>query len=306
MSVCFGQVKSSRCLPLLLALMILHPGCGIRKETVKTSPAFLQAKTLQRQQLLDLFETSCRQWDSILIRQLSMTFLAENRSQGKREKLPATDGLLIITRQGDLRLQVQVPILKSAALEIVARKEAFKIWYPSKKTLYLGRMDDEALSVPDLEDPDGQAPRYNLSRLRPWHITQTFFHSRQPGTAVVTHEEDTATERFYVYEEISGAASTEPRLCQQLWLERSSLRIHRKRLFSEDGAVVSDISYHGYPKAGETAFPSEIRLRRPMEGYEVLFKLKKFELDAPVKDHMFEIRVPEDARIQELGNSPAR
>jgi len=305
-STCLRQVGSGKCLLPLLAMLILHPGCGIRKETVKASPAFLQAQTLPRPQLLEWFETATRQWDAITVRQLSMTFSAESRARGQREKLPSTDGLLVITRRGDLRLQVQMPIVKSSALDIVARGETFKIWYPRKNTLYQGRMDDESLALPDFEDTGAQAPRYNLSRRRPWHITQTFFHTRQPETAVLIHQEDTSTERYYVFEEIAGAASPEPRLLQQLWLERSTLRIWRKRLYAEDGAVVSDISYRGFPKTGEAAFPAEILLRRPLEGYEVLFRLKKFELDAPVKDHMFEIRVPENAEIKELGTTPAR
>ena len=47
-------------------------------------------------------------------------------------------------------------------------------------------------------------------------------------------------------------------------------------------------------------FPAEITLRRPVEGYQVQFKIKRMELDAAVQDAMFELKVPEDAKIEDI------
>ena len=296
------QIRTARLAAITALLLGAATSCGIKKEMIEVSPAYGQAKTLTRPEILDLYHRLCQEHQSLIVKSASLTFSAESMRSAQREKLPSADGILIVTRSGNLRLQIQLPMIKTTALDVVAKQDQFEIWYPRKQTLYRGKMGDERLELPPLEAEEGaKAPRYNLSRLRPWHITQTFFLDSPPGNpTILITQEDTAAERYYVLHILSPGADGNPFITQKLWFERAGLTIRKKVLFAEDGAPVSEITYHGYTDFAGGRFPADITLRRPIEGYQVQFKIKRMELDVPLQDRMFELTVPEGAKIEEI------
>lgn len=304
MSLSFQRFQN-RSIPLAAVIALLLGAalsCGVKKERIVVSPAYGQAKTLTRPEILDLYHRLCQEHQSLIVKSASLTFSAESVQSAQREKLPSADGILIVTRSGNLRLQIQLPMIKTTALDVVAKQDQFEIWYPRKQTLYRGKMGDERIELPPMEAEEGaKAPRYNLSRLRPWHITQTFFLEAPGGdpTVLIT-QEDTAAERYYVLHILSPGADGTPFIVQKLWLERAGLTVRKKVLFTEDGAPVSEITYQGYTDFPGGRFPADITLRRPIEGYQVQFKIKRMELDAPLQDRMFELTVPEGAKIEEI------
>jgi hypothetical protein len=294
------QLARSAVAGLVSIALLAGNGCGVRKETVRVSPAFQQAQTLSRDEVLARFDGLCNQPSNLLIRKVELTFSAESAAQRKREKLPSADAVLIVNRQGDLRMQIHLPMIKTTALDVVARGAEFEIWYPSRKTLYRGVMGEETVIPAEAPGDEGRAPRYNLAHLRPWHITQTFFHGRlgQDSRFALT-QEDTAVERYYVIHELDMAGDF-PRVLQKVWLERSSLAIRKKILYGPDGAPVSEVTYGTARNFSSTTFPAEIRLNRPREGYRVEFSIARLEADAALTEQMFALSVPADAAIERI------
>lgn len=285
---------------LALAAALAAGACGVRKETVRVSPAFQQAQTLSREELLARFDRLCGTPDTLLIRKTELTFSAESATRQKREKLPSADAVMIVNRQGDLRLQIHLPMIKTTALDVVARGAQFEIWYPRRNTLYRGVMGDDLAALPEEPAAGERSPRYNLSQLRPWHITQTFFHQRlKPDSRLAVTQEDTAVERYYVIHELDVAGDA-PLVLQKIWLERSSLSIRKKVLYGPDGAPVSEVSYGPHRPFTSGEFPAEIRLYRPREGYRVDFSVKRLEVDAPLNDQMFALSVPDGAMVEQI------
>jgi hypothetical protein len=304
LSLNFHRFLSSNLRGAILAAAIagLAVSCGIKKENIPVVPAYAQAQSLNREELLARYRSMCQEPRALIVKSASLTFSAESTRSAQREKLPSADGILIVTRSGNLRLQILLPMIKTNALDVVARGDRFEIWYPRKKTLYRGKMGEEGIELPAVEEDAGdKAPRYNLSRLRPWHITQTFFHEIPAGnpTFLIT-QEDSPTERYYVLHILTAGPDGSAYIAQKLWIERAHLTVRKKVLFAEDGAPVSEITYRNYTAFGSGQFPADITLRRPMEGYEVQFKIRRMELDPAIQDRMFELTVPEDAKIEEI------
>ncbi len=294
------QLLNTASVGIALAAVFAAGACGVRKETVRVSPAFQQAQTLSREELLARFDGLCGQPDTLLIRKVELTFSAESTARQKREKFPSADAVMIVSRQGDLRMQIHLPMIKTTALDVVARGAQFEIWYPRRNTLYRGVMGDEHAAMPAEPAADGRSPRYNLSNLRPWHITQTFFHQRlSPDSRLAVTQEDTAVERYYVIHELDVAGDA-PLVLQKLWVERSSLGIRKKVLYGPDGAPVSEVSYGPNRPFTSGEFPAEIRLYRPREGYRVDFSVKRLEVGAPLNDQMFALNVPADAVVEHI------
>lgn len=283
-----------------IGLILLGSACGVRKAVIPTSVNFQQARTLSRSELADYFQRLTTEHQSLIVKSTSLTFMAESLQNSKREKFPSTSGILVITRSGDLRLQIMAPVIKTTLVDIAARGGNFELWYPRNKTLYRGEMNEDLSAVTLAADEADKSPRYNLAKLRPWHITQTFFHARLASdSTLLINQEDTAIERYYVLQEIGRSPSGELILLQKLWLERSSLSIRRKVLYDSDGAPVSEIDYRTITPLPNGAFPFDISLKRPQEGYQVQFQIKKMELDPPIRPEMFELSVPEGATVKD-------
>jgi hypothetical protein len=291
-------------------LMLLSLSCGVKKEKISVGQRYEDAKTLERTEILEVFDQILSRHRSVLIKKASMTFSGESMARKKREKMPTVSGVLALKRDGDLRLQVFAPLIKTTMADVAAREGLFEIWFPKKKTLYKGKIGDDLLKVPlsetDNEDGEDAEPRQNLAKLRPWHITTTFFHSRlgQDSDFVII-EEDSPQERYYVLLEVGTADAGYPVLLQKLWLERSTLNIRKKFIFNEEGATVSQVIYW-YPPDSTGSFPQEIYLYRPLEGYRIQFQLDRIETDAELNDEMFRMIVPESARIVELSQEDLR
>ncbi len=183
-------------------------------------------------------------------------------------------------------------MIKTTALDVVARGAQFEIWYLAATRCTAASWATNTPRCPRSSAADGRSPRYNLSNLRPWHITQTFFHQRlSPDSRLAVTQEDTAVERYYVIHELDVAGDA-PLVLQKLWVERSSLGIRKKVLYGPDGAPVSEVSYGPNRPFTSGEFPAEIRLYRPREGYRVDFSVKRLEVGAPLNDQMFRAECP--------------
>jgi|GEM_PF-1100639 len=296
----------------MVLLVVLALSCGVKKEKISVGQRYEDARELSRNDVLNRFEELFSRHQSVLIKKASMTFSGESMARKKREKLPTVSGVLALRRNGDLRLQVFAPLIKTTMADVAAREGLFEIWFPKKKTLYKGKIGDDLLKVPlnetDEETEDDAEPRQNLAKLRPWHITTTFFHSRlgTDQSDFVVIEEDSPQERYYVLHEIGRAEGGHPVLLQKLWLERSTLNIRKKFIYNEEGTTISQVIYWYPPASSAQTFPHEIYLYRPIEGYRIQFRLDRVDTDAELNEEMFRMIVPESAKVVELSQENTR
>lgn len=298
-----GSIHSRLAAAVSLSTLVLFSvsACGVKQKTISVSSRVSLAKTLSRPEIFELFGRYCQQPDAFLIRNAAFTFSAESLQRKQREEIPTAPGLLIVTRDGRLRLRIEMPVIKTTYLDLVALQSQFKLWYPQRKTLYQGSLDTSREALEAIQTGEsGQAPRYNLSKLRPWHITQIFFHQRfSPDSPVFLLQEDTLDERYYVLQESGISSGGEAIIRQKIWISRSALSIRRKTLYDETGAAVSDIEYTAYD-AADPRVPKDILLRRPQEGYEVRIQVKTGEAGPTIRDAMFELTIPADASVKQI------
>lgn len=271
----------------------------IRKETLQVSVAWKGAKTLSTSELEERFARIFAQREILAVKG-AFTFSAESVAQMKREKLPALPGVLILAPGGNLRLQLEAPVIRTNALDLVAKDGEFRLWYPDRKTLYVGMVDQDLSDVTLASSDNAKAPRYNLSRLRPWHLTQAFYHSRlDPSSTLAFVQEDTSMERCYVLHEVGKGPSGHAEILQKIWLERSTLSVRRKTIYSS-GAPMCTVDYSRFSTAEEGGFPRLVTISRPMEGFQVQVEIKSQRPMAQARPEAFELEVPEGAKIERI------
>ncbi|MBP7865152.1 MAG: hypothetical protein KA419_04315 [Acidobacteria bacterium] len=287
-------------LPLLL-LAAAPCACMVRMEAIQRGKAYLEAKALDYNQIAAWFDTLTRQHDTFIVKNATLTFSAESDKLLRKERFPSASGVILLDRNGDLRLQIYAPVIKTTLVDIVSKDGRFSMWYPRNKTLYKGSVDQDLTNVSVAVSDASKAPRYNLSKLRPMHLTQTFFHSRlSPQSSLAVIQDAIPEERYYIVFEMMPARSPgEPsRILQAIYMERSSLRIRRKILYDENGQAVCDIRYGNTEIGG---YPDHISMRRPVEGYEVQLQIRKVQVDTPLTAEMLDLTVPEDAVVKAIG-----
>lgn len=264
-----------------------------------------KARNMTHEEIIAWFDNLTKQHDTALIRKMSVSFSAESRVQKKREILPTVSSYLILNRKGDLRMQIMDTIVGTTRADIMSRGDIFALWYPQDKTVYKGSIEKDLDSVTLSKADDAKSPIYNLKKLRPWHITQTFFHYRQGGdkSKLIIIQEDTLQERYYVIHEVGRNGLNEEKIWQTIWLERASIKIRRKVMYDDSGAPLSDITYNYDSIAGlPDDYPSVITMKRPQEGYQSIFTIKKIQFDIELKASMFDLATPKEAKEKSISS----
>jgi hypothetical protein len=280
-------------------LVLMVAACGVKKENLKTPEAIKNARALDRSAVLSRFDQLCRQGSTLIVRKPTFTFSSESLTQGLREIFPTASGLLILSRKGDLRLQVRDPILHSTYADLAATGDRFKFYYKNHHKVYTGTIKSGAV-LAILGDDADKGTRQNLAKMRPWHINQAFFLDRMAADSqLAVTEENSPLERFYVVHEILTKDGI-TRILQSVWIERIGFDIRRKILYDENGAPLADVQYNAWEGEGDKRYPADLLLRRPQEAYQVHFKLDKVSVGDPVTPDMMELIAPPGVPVEDI------
>ena len=77
----------------------------------------------------------------------------------------------------------------------------------------------------------------------------------------------------------------------------------RLQLYGDGGTLVEDVRYSDYKDFGGVSYPSDIRLRRPAEDYELAITVEKVVFNQDIPPEKFELKKPANAELVELGEA---
>jgi hypothetical protein len=282
-----------------ILILLMVAACGVTKVKLEIPAAIKNARALDRAAVLNRFDQLCRQGSTLIVRKPTFTFSSESLTQGVREIFPTAPGLLILSRQGDLRFQVREPVMHATYADLAARGDRFKFYYRDHHKVYAGSIKSGAARK-ILGDNEDKGTRQNLAKMRPWHINQAFFLDRLAADSqLAVTEEDSPGERFYVVHEIQIKDGVS-RILQSVWIERVVFDIRHKILYDDTGAPLSDVQYNAWEGDGDKRYPVDMLLRRPQEEYQVRFRLDKVTAGDPIVPDMMELTVSENIPVEDL------
>ncbi len=277
-----------------LFVLLFLEGCFVKKESLKIPAYYKKAVELKRDKILDILKTKSEEVKTILIKTGKFRFIALSEKKGLKEKYPTVKGLLIADNKMDFRLQIFAPVVKSCVVDILQKGNNFKIWYPKKRTLYVGKSSTE-IKVDSVIKENDKDLKYNLKNIRPLHIYETFFLKFNPESLkdVLVEEYDTKFHRYYLITVVGRDKNGNLIPQREYFLERSSLEVVRKKIFDNNGKIVEDINYYNFKKFGGISFPTYISLDRKMDGYRVEISIKKILLNHKLPSKSFILNLPE-------------
>ena len=281
---------------LFLALFsILASGCGglVRTTTtVDVPPAYGEAKTATRSELVELINHRYAGIESLRVSRLKVEFEGGSAEQGYLEKYPRGNGHLLAQRPDRIYLNILNPLTSSTVAAIASAGETFKIWVPRENKFFTGRTDVHS---------EDENPFLNI---RPLHILQSLLIEEVPVDSLrhgyFAIEDQDGQFKYYVLGIfLLEENSTSVQLVRKLWIERSEMKLVRQQYFGPTGEILTDIRYNRSVQLGSLLVNSGVEIRRPRERYSIRFDLEdeQIKVNQPLKEGVFELHQPEGAEL---------
>jgi hypothetical protein len=263
--------RPQRNLILLACLaMLVSTSCFVRRRSATPPGAKPETRPLLTATREELIERVHKVSDAI--RYFTMTADISS-SVGRLYNGEVTDYAtircyLLFQKPADIRIIGLDPVIHTRAFDMVSTGGEFRVYIPSRNRFIEGRNDTPATSKSKLENLRPSAFLDSLMVIPP-----------EPATDAILLEEDTNATRAYYILRIIRRDSEELRLVRSIYFDRYTLQIVRQKTFNDSGTVISDTRYSDWKEFAGIAFPAQIDIQRPLDGYEVVLNVVELKIN---------------------------
>jgi outer membrane lipoprotein-sorting protein len=203
-------------------------------------------------------------------------------------------GFVLLKKPAMIRILGQAPVVRTDIFDMVSDGREFRLSIPPKQKFIVGPTDFK------------RAPKKSLENLRPQHILDALLVPPiDLASQSVSFEEEEAADghRYYVVTVLKAAEKGEFYPVRKIWFDRADLSIARLELFGPQGHSIEDVHYSRYQDFGDVSYPTDIRLRRPVEDYGLEITVQKASFNQPVPPEKFELKKPANAELVDLSDA---
>ncbi|HYL47555.1 MAG TPA: hypothetical protein VEU52_11045 [Candidatus Limnocylindrales bacterium] len=285
----------------LAALLAFASGCSVSQKTVvKPAEAPAPLLTATRDDLIAQYNKQAEAVNSINA-SVSMKLTAGSAYSGIIENYHEVDGFILAAKPSSIRVIGQAPVVGKNVFDMVSDGQAFRIFIPSKGKFIVGPANLTRSAKKPIEN------------LRPQHLVDALLWQPMRNNRFVLFEEaEEAGSHWYILTAIvdlsvgvqtSGASAIIPGeflISQKVWFDRTNLAIVRVESYVGQGKLVSDAHYSAWDAAGDTKYPREISIARPVDDYELHITIKKVALNEAIAQDRFALPQPPGTELVDL------
>jgi hypothetical protein len=284
---------------LALTLALLTSSCGIfsvllfRKKTItrngKRVTSAQQIMTASRDELVARIG---RIYEAIHSFQMTVEMTPSIGSvyKGEINEIPDCRAFVFFRKPADIRIQAQIPVVRTQAFDMVSNGTDFKFFLNNKNIFFEGANDAPATSKNQYENLRPEA-FLNSMLIRPPSIEES------PVLTDLTDSDNA----LYVLHFIVKLPNGELRASRQVWFDRTDLTIVRQMAFDEKGNIRSDTRYNKWQSYNGVQFPSHMDITRPIEAWGVVMDVEKMRMNEALTDEQFALQRPEGSQLQVIG-----
>lgn len=231
--------------------------------------------------------------------------------EGKVKESHSFSGYIILGKPQNIRVLLQVPILKSRMLEMVSDGKSFKMEIPPRSCAIVG--SDVA--------PATQNGLYSLRPavildsllirgLEPNEVVSMTQDSRiieAPKTkgAIISGKalikgKDLIQEPDYDIEFLSQPEGQLAHTRHVIHIGRIDLLPYRQDIYNEEGKVETQAFYYNYQKFGDVRFPTRIVIQRPLDELSLTITISKASFNQKLDPDSFDMTIPADYAVQNM------
>jgi outer membrane lipoprotein-sorting protein len=199
-------------------------------------------------------------------------------------------GFILIEKPAMIRMIGQAPVVRTDIFDMVADREGFRLYIPTKRKFYVGK------------NASRRPAKNSLENMRPKHILDALLlppidASREK---YLGEEAEEGGRRYYVVTVLEGKGERELTLKRKVWFDRSNLEISRQQIYGLRGSYVEDIQYAHYQDFQGIRYPTRIQVTRPVEDYRLSITIEQATFNQPIAPEKFELNKPETAQLVDL------
>jgi len=284
----------------LLSIIPALTGCLVHKHTVlKTHPPdFVLNSTLDNL----LAETNARysKLNSMQL-QVEISSSTGGSTQGVVKQSINFTAYIIIGKPENIRVVLLVPLIRSAALDMVSDGRNFKMLIPPKNCAIVG----SDVSLPSQK---------GLYSLRPAVILDSLLIQGRGNEQVVSMTQDSRVvanphkrkdyiqEPDYDIEFLSQPDGPVAHTLRVLHISRVNLLPYRQDIYNEEGKVATQAIYSNYEKFGDIEFPTKIVIQRPLDelGLTIQVERSKAKFNQELPSDEFQLNIPNGTATQDM------
>jgi len=286
-------------LSFILAVVVAVATTGLlsckNRAIIEVPQNILRAKDATPEELMRLVNS----YDGIQTLQANIkaeyTSEEKDYDQIELEQYPKAPGYIVLKRPGTTYMVIQNPILKKREISFLSLDDEFRVWIHGKSKLYIGKNSSKELISDDLEE----SPKIPI---RATHVYQAILPQpisiHDPEFRISKTERRDENTAYYILTVYGDNGSLLLVPLREFQIERVDLTISRQLVFDTEGQVEADISYSDVKKQGEYFLPGKIRMKRPLDGYNLDLELKDWEMNNPVlTDDKFKLDPPPGVKV---------
>jgi outer membrane lipoprotein-sorting protein len=288
-----------------LSLLLLLPlaGCyGVRTHTVNHTIVVPHVLDATVEQLITRLDT---QYNAIQSLNASVDITASEGSEhtGEVKDIPTFSGFIWLRKPSDLRVLLQLPVLRSRALDMVSDGKSFKLVIPPKGKAIVGSEEVTTPSKNGLENlrPGIIRDALLIPPLGPDDLVALTEGSRLIPAPVTKHGDRKETLEEPDYDLAIGRSVGKHILERErvIHISRVTLLPYRQEIYSH-GKIVTRVDYDRYQKFGDIDFPMSIVITRPIDEYKLKLDFSRLTLNQTMTDDTFVLNIPSDLVVTKM------
>ena len=220
--------------------------------------------------------------------------------EGEVQEIPSFSGFILLRKPSDMEVIMQLPVVGSLALEMVADGTNFKLLVPPKK---IAREGLEEITNPSSKGFENLRPKIVRDALQVPPVGRGEFVSETQDSRILPPapgKKEETEEPDYDLTVSRVKQGNELETVRVIHISRVTLKPYRQDIYDKTGHIVEVVTYDKYQKFGDIDFPMSIVITMPVDEYSMKIDIGKLTLNQAIDDEQFMLKFPEGMPVQKM------
>jgi outer membrane lipoprotein-sorting protein len=220
--------------------------------------------------------------------------------EGVSKDYPVFRGHILMRKPAMLRVLGQYPMVGGRMFDLASDGSNFTLYIPPKGKAIRGTTKHHKRSA-TLEENLNPSSFFDAMIVRGLEPNDLYMVTADTETI----EDPTRKHLYQTPEYVLSIMRTKPgsqelEPVRVVIFHREDLLPYEQDLYDVDGNLETQVAYSKYTKTGTQMYPGMVTIKRPIEEYQLIMTVDKVIPNMTLTDDQFQIKVPDDIKIQKL------
>jgi hypothetical protein len=274
-------------------------GCLVHTRKV---PRAVMPKVVMSATPEELVQRINQQYDAISSMSASVEFTATEGGalKGKEKTYASFSGYILLNKPESLRVIGFLPVVHSRAFDMASDGNTFKLWIPPKNKVIEGT---NAIITKSSNPLENMRPYifFDSLLIRKIGPDDKLMMTADSDTVINPKTKKLEIEPEYLLTVARSQDHSNVELPERvIQFSRIDLRPVEEDIYDKDGQIQTQALYGPLQTYGGHQFPGTVTIRRPLEEYQIQIAITTLNVNLPLSDQSFELKVPDSTPVQKL------